>query len=1343
MFKRNSQFKKARWGGALLITALMVQARAELIALYKFDGDATDTINANHATWIPNAQNTPPNWQANGQVGGAIRFPGTGSHINYFSVPGFPEINGTSGMSAVTWFKPEGNSGYRGILMSRQVNSNELFGFGHENGHLDGRVDSNQLDSPSGSLTATGDWFHLAWVWDNVSRTMQLYINGAPTGAPKSVPAQTINNNSDWRIGDDSCCNNRNLNGWLDDLAIYDEALDAATVSRLYQNGLEGFSANEEPPPPVTEPLNVGLVINEIHHDADPKTIFNEFVELLNTGPDPLDLSGCYFEGINFVFPPGTTLDVTEYLVIGESPDHDFQFTGTLSGDGEQITLRDPVGTIIDRVDYSAQFPWPIVDGGHSMQLGNATLDNDLGGSWRPAFPTPGIQNRTFTTNAPPQMRQVSHAPQSPGSGDPIAISVKATDPDGIGSLTLHYQTNAPGAFIPAFLPLSSPVLRSSPETPLAPNPAFEQNWIDLPMIADAGGEIFTATIPAQAHRTLVRYRITATDTLAHSIRAPFPEDPSLNFATFVYDGVPDYQTNSGTIYPTDLLTSLPVYHLITDPDHLAQCWAYNSLDRASGVASRKKFNWEGAMVYDGVTYDHIKYRLRQRNDRYAGSGRRSMRFRFQQGNYFQARDPEGNKYPVKWRSLNTSKMSRFAEGANWGMRELVSSRLWNLAGVAAPEFQHIHFRVIDDATEQADQHDGDFYGLSMIFEDVDARFLESRNLPKGNVYKLKDGESNPLELQRYQARSAVADGSDFLNIRNNLGPPTQSDQWLRDHVDWNSWYLYAALGEGFRHYDFSPHFHKNRIWYFKPDETTPFGLMSIIPHDTDATWKRGTNDSQWNDPAWGPGDGFRGRVVGYDLPKEAIAEISGLDGSDGENHPEREAFMLEYRNVLREVSDLFWKPETVNTIIDEARDRIVALAPADITRWSHRENIGPLANQISLMKRLAFTEDLYQGSSLSGGRAQWIANLSSDPDIPDQPSLTLDGQALTSSAFSDPQGGHTFQSMQWRIAEASAHEWHATWIAESSQNSILPPSLATRPDLNYRARVRHQDNTGRWSHWSEPVEFVGPAPDVTPYLNSLVISEIMYHPATPSPAEVAAGFTDDDDFEYLELRNVGNETLDLSDVRFTKGIDANLSGSLAPGEFVLVVRNQAAFELRHGTGLPVIGEFQGKLDNGGERITLSFGAGIAILDFVYDDEAPWQTSPDGNGTSLVLIHPLGLPDPGNPFHWRTANPTPGTSDSTTFPEGDILDYATNGTPKLTILPDGNLSLTVELNQLAEDLIIGIQTSPDLQTWQSRTSFVLTDRQNSPTPGHALTTFTTRTPLLGGNHFIRFHVQVK
>ncbi len=45
-----------------------------------------------------------------------------------------------------------------------------------------------------------------------------------------------------------------------------------------------------------------------------------------------------------------------------------------------------------------------------------------------------------------------------------------------------------------------------------------------------------------------------------------------------------------------------------------------------------------------------------------------------------------------------------------------------------------------------------------------------------------------------------------------------------------------------------------------------------------------------------------------------------------------------------------------------------------------------------------------------------------------------------------------------------------------------------------------------RCSHWSEPIEFVAGTPDLQTF-DALVISEILYHPGTPSDEELTAGF--------------------------------------------------------------------------------------------------------------------------------------------------------------------------------------------------------------------------------------------
>ena len=80
----------------------------------------------------------------------------------------------------------------------------------------------------------------------------------------------------------------------------------------------------------------------------------------------------------------------------------------------------------------------------------NPTLDNDLGGSWRSAYPTPGDENiHVWAVNIPPHIRQVDHSPNQPNSNETVSITCKVTDDDGVDSVTLHYQVVDPGSYIP------------------------------------------------------------------------------------------------------------------------------------------------------------------------------------------------------------------------------------------------------------------------------------------------------------------------------------------------------------------------------------------------------------------------------------------------------------------------------------------------------------------------------------------------------------------------------------------------------------------------------------------------------------------------------------------------------------------------------------------------------------------------------------------------------------------------------------------------------------------------------------------------------------------------------
>ena len=63
----------------------------------------------------------------------------------------------------------------------------------------------------------------------------------------------------------------------------------------------------------------------------------------------------------------------------------------------------------------------------------------------QPPGPSPGRLNSIFATTAPPQIRQVDHAPQQPTSSDDVTITAKVTDPDGVAEVGLGLSVGATG----------------------------------------------------------------------------------------------------------------------------------------------------------------------------------------------------------------------------------------------------------------------------------------------------------------------------------------------------------------------------------------------------------------------------------------------------------------------------------------------------------------------------------------------------------------------------------------------------------------------------------------------------------------------------------------------------------------------------------------------------------------------------------------------------------------------------------------------------------------------------------------------------------------------------------
>ncbi len=181
-------------------------------------------------------------------------------------------------------------------------------------------------------------------------------------------------------------------------------------------------------------------------------------------------------------------------------------------------------------------------------------------------------------------------------------------------------------------------------------------------------------------------------------------------------------------------------------------------------------------------------------------------------------------------------------------------------------------------------------------------------------------------------------------------------------------------------------------------------------------------------------------------------------------------------------------------------------------------------------------------------------------------------------------------------------------------------------------------------SPWSGPT--VGTFIVATP---PLAITEIMYHPAAP-----ASGTNDNDDFEFIELKNVGARSLNLLGVRFTNGLDftftaTNAITNLGPGQYLVLARNTAAFLSRYPGVTNLAGQYSGSLDNGGERLYLEGALKEPILDFKYSDA--WYPATDGNGFSLVIRNENApFYSWTNPASWRASaalGGSPGRADPT------------------------------------------------------------------------------------------------
>ncbi|MCA9185726.1 MAG: lamin tail domain-containing protein [Planctomycetales bacterium] len=196
------------------------------------------------------------------------------------------------------------------------------------------------------------------------------------------------------------------------------------------------------------------------------------------------------------------------------------------------------------------------------------------------------------------------------------------------------------------------------------------------------------------------------------------------------------------------------------------------------------------------------------------------------------------------------------------------------------------------------------------------------------------------------------------------------------------------------------------------------------------------------------------------------------------------------------------------------------------------------------------------------------------------------------------------------------------------------PLTLST--DVIVTTRVRR--STGAWSALEEARFFT----DELASSQNIAITELNYQPYAPLPTELAviAGLQNRD-FEFIELANIGASTVTLAGARFVNGVDVEFGydspPTLAAGERAVVVKNDAAFQLRYGTQPRIIGTFAtDSLNNGGELLRLLGADNEVIVAFTYDNSGSWPGRADGKGSTLEVVDlQENFDDPDN---WRSSH---------------------------------------------------------------------------------------------------------
>ena len=161
-----------------------------------------------------------------------------------------------------------------------------------------------------------------------------------------------------------------------------------------------------------------------------------------------------------------------------------------------------------------------------------------------------------------------------------------------------------------------------------------------------------------------------------------------------------------------------------------------------------------------------------------------------------------------------------------------------------------------------------------------------------------------------------------------------------------------------------------------------------------------------------------------------------------------------------------------------------------------------------------------------------------------------------------------------------------------------------------------------------------------------LRVTELDYNPH-PALLQFGERDVDPDEFEFIEVANVGDQPLNLDGYHFTQGVRFQFDRQfLNAGDRLVIARDKGVLRSRYGSDVRLAagndgqggkdGQYGGNLANDGELIELRDNLGRVVQSFTYYDRGEWPRRPDGQGSSLELIASRG--EGNDPKSWRASS---------------------------------------------------------------------------------------------------------